>query len=144
MRDLNRRLIPLDEEWPPPWDPLPGEMLIGNIVRFRTLCAQGRRHRACILQREDGRSRVSVFLSSRPTLRDLFDQAQLKRGDAVGIGFRGPGRYLLVPNFCKPGGDLEPESIIDPAGLRRQAEDPEGDGEDPDDHETVHRNGGGR
>jgi len=79
---------------PPPWDPKPGDVLVGVIERYATMrTKRGDQVRVAVIRVEDEESeltteRLSVWLS-RTALRGRFEEHNPQVGDRVAIQYNG-------------------------------------------------------
>lgn len=77
-----------DREYPPPWQPAPGDELIGTVVAVNPSAHTVHGPRPVVEIAEPNGDRVSVWLHSK-VLRRQFERADIRLGETVLIRYRG-------------------------------------------------------
>ena len=91
MMDLRDRLEKAREdsdEYPAPWYPDEGEVLVGELLHYSSAPTRYGTMRIAVIREEETGGEVSVWLSRR-VLQVQFEKEDPKPGDQVGIKFHG-------------------------------------------------------
>ena len=111
---------PHGDDWPPAWQPQPGEVLVGVIDRYAIGYMTDSPVRTVIVTEEPTGARVRLWLSSR-ILLSLFAQHQPRPGERISVCYRwrhldnGYHRWMLVVDrpesldFSPLGGEVSDE-----------------------------------
>ena len=115
-RDLRQELEDWDG-WPAAWQPEPGDILVGKVLRYSVGEGSFGPVHTCLIEEENTGKRWSLWLSSTVLLR-LFQRERPRPGERIGLRYEGKDpeegyhRYLLlvdreetVPDFHALGGE---------------------------------------
>ena len=90
-RDLKRELEHFDGTYPQAWQPDPGDILVGKIVKIeRAPCRFGAGGMTWVLciEKDEGLGAVSLWLTSTVLLNE-FRKLRPKQGERIGIKYLG-------------------------------------------------------
>ena len=137
-RDLRSELERDDGKFPPRWDPAPGKILVGLIIRYETAQPSYGPCEVVIIENEEGGGLVTVWLS-RIVLKNLFSEHRPRPGERIGLKYLGVDehknyhKYRLLMDRPDELHDFDESAAADPIPPRDSILARRPSPDDPDD-----------